>query len=143
MYNSKNTGFTLIELMIVVAIIGILASIAIPNYQVFIAKAQVEEAFNLTSGYKSLVSEAVTFDGECPSANIPISSGAYIDNVVVTDTAASCDITATFKNTNVSQALQGKKLTLSMNKGNQSFLQFNCTSTDIEQKYLPKTCSGV
>jgi type IV pilus assembly protein PilA len=63
------TGFTLIELMIVVAIIGILAAIALPAYQDYVARAQVAEAFNLIEGQKTVAAEACYFAGGCPGSN--------------------------------------------------------------------------
>jgi len=141
MYNNK--GFTIIELMIVVTIISILAAIAIPNYQSFIAKSQVEEAFNLASGYKTLVSESYTYDGDCPTTNNLTSSGNYVQQVTIQDNTSTCDIVVLFKTTGVASQLQGKKLILSIDKVSKNYLQFTCTSPDISQNVLPKTCIGI
>ena len=65
----KRNGFTLIELMIVVAIIGILASIAIPAYQDYTIRAQVVEAMSLTSGMKGSIDEYYRDRGVFPSDN--------------------------------------------------------------------------
>ena len=62
-------GFTLIELMIVVAIIGILAAIAIPQYQNYVARAQVAEGLALASGAKTAVAEYRSTTGEWPADN--------------------------------------------------------------------------
>ena len=85
-----NSGFTLIELMIVVAIIGILAAIAIPQYQNYVARAQVSEAFSLASGAKTAVTEYFMLNGTFPdnnaTAGLPAAtdiSGKYVESVVV------------------------------------------------------------
>ncbi len=62
------SGFTLIELMIVVAIIGILAAIAIPQYQNYTARAQASEALSLASGAKVAVAEYINTNGDTPDA---------------------------------------------------------------------------
>src|ERR1700738_4487846 len=73
---SVQKGFTLIELMIVVAIIGILAAIAIPAYQNYTIRAQVTEGLNLADGWKTSVSEFYAQNGGCPTAVTTVPANA-------------------------------------------------------------------
>jgi type IV pilus assembly protein PilA len=75
-------GFTLIELMIVVAIIGILAAIAIPSYQGYTIRAQVTEGLNLADGWKTAVSEYYAMHGTFPSGYTTLTAGATGDIAV-------------------------------------------------------------
>ncbi|HEX2139136.1 MAG TPA: pilin, partial [Woeseiaceae bacterium] len=110
-------GFTLIELMIVVAIIGILAAIAIPAYQDYTIRAQVSEGLNLASGAKVAVAEYYQNNGAWPSCNdlatcadnagLPAATtitGNYVSQVAV---GANGVITATFSNANPQEAIAG------------------------------------
>ncbi len=93
MKNRSQNGFTLIELMIVVAIIGILASLAVSAYQTYTVRAQVAEAISMGAGAKAPVVDAFSQDGEAPadrlaagmSATPTDSRGMYVSQVVIDD----------------------------------------------------------
>ncbi|ENT0785612.1 pilin, partial [Neisseria gonorrhoeae] len=113
--NTLQKGFTLIELMIVIAIVGILAAVALPAYQDYTARAQVSEAILLAEGQKSAVTEYYLNHGEWPenntSAGVASSAeikGKYVESVTV----AKGVVTATMKSDGVNKEIKGKKLSL-------------------------------
>ncbi|HHK0759866.1 TPA: pilin, partial [Neisseria gonorrhoeae] len=113
--NTLQKGFTLIELMIVIAIVGILAAVALPAYQDYTARAQVSEAILLAEGQKSAVTEYYLNHGEWPANNgdagVASASkiiGKYVKSVTVTNGV----VTATMASSNVNKEIQGKKLSL-------------------------------
>ncbi|ENW4842269.1 pilin, partial [Neisseria gonorrhoeae] len=99
--NTLQKGFTLIELMIVIAIVGILAAVALPAYQDYTARAQVSEAILLAEGQKSAVTEYYLNNGKWPAdngaagvASASTIKGKYVQKVevakgVVTDDAGT------------------------------------------------------
>ncbi|EOG0117716.1 pilin, partial [Neisseria gonorrhoeae] len=114
--NTLQKGFTLIELMIVIAIVGILAAVALPAYQDYTARAQVSEAILLAEGQKSAVTEYYLNNGIWPENNAsagvasPASNikGKYVKEVKVEKGV----VTAQMASTGVNKEIQGKKLSL-------------------------------
>ena len=134
-------GFTLIELMIVIAIIGILAVVALPAYQDYTARAQVSEALTLAEGQKSAVTEYRSDRGAWPTTNAMAGvassiSGKYVASVEV---GAEGIITATMKSSDVNNDIKGGTLILTPTDQNGSFT-WTCTEGDIEPKFRPSTC---
>jgi type IV pilus assembly protein PilA len=76
MFKTLQKGFTLIELMIVIAIIGILAAIAIPAYQNYTIRSQVTEGLSLADGWKTAISEYYAQNGAFPTGSTTAASGA-------------------------------------------------------------------
>lgn len=133
-------GFTLIELMIVVAIIGILAAIAIPAYQDYIVRAKVAEGLQLAVSAKYQVTESYLFAGSFPTNNsaagLPTAASIAGNNVDQVAVGAGGVLTVTYANDNV---IAGKtvQLTPAPSAGGVAWV---CGSTDIGPRYLPANC---
>ncbi|ENV6111776.1 pilin, partial [Neisseria gonorrhoeae] len=114
--NTLQKGFTLIELMIVIAIVGILAAVALPAYQDYTARAQVSEAILLAEGQKSAVTEYYLNHGKWPSDNSAAGvassptdiKGKYVQKVEVNNGV----VTAQMASSNVNKEIKGKRLSL-------------------------------
>ncbi|ENV7366296.1 pilin, partial [Neisseria gonorrhoeae] len=159
--NTLQKGFTLIELMIVIAIVGILAAVALPAYQDYTARAQVSEAILLAEGQKSAVTEYYLNNGEWPenntSAGVASSAtdikGKYVKQVEVKNGV----VTAQMASSNVNKEIKDKKLSLWAKREDGSVKWFcgqpvkrddtaakagtdNGGKGKIETKHLPSTC---
>ncbi len=134
-------GFTLIELMIVVAIIGILAAVAIPAYQDYIGRAQVAEAVQLLGGLKTPVEERL---GTQNNTNIDLSDfrvgGNYVSTITHGDDSDT--FVAVFKSSGVNTGLVGKKLDLTITRSTGIWLCGRGTDTDVDARYLPSSCKN-
>ena len=143
---NEDSGFTLIELMIVVAIIGILVAVGMPLYQNYVARSQVAEGFSLASGLKTALAEYHATHGKFPDNDTdkgnsvigvedPTSiKGKYVDKVTVDD-KGNGTITVLFR---PDSYYNGRFLRLTA-IATGGAVSFPCT-TDIEEPYRPKDC---
>ncbi|ENV1597859.1 pilin [Neisseria gonorrhoeae] len=160
--NTLQKGFTLIELMIVIAIVGILAAVALPAYQDYTARAQVSEAILLAEGQKSAVTEYYLNHGKWPEDNdkagVASSSsikGKYVKEVKVENGV----VTATMKSDGVNKEIKDKRLSLwgkreagsvkwfcgqpvkrESNNADADDVTDDTNGTKIDTKHLPSTC---
>jgi type IV pilus assembly protein PilA len=146
----KQQGFTLIELMIVVAIIGILAAIAIPAYQDYTIRAQVSEGISLASGAKTAIAEFYQNNGDMPADNAVAGIeaagtifGKYVNTVTVTRVDANtANITVLFArdandNLIAQQGANGLQL---QGVGAAGSVSWSCLGSTIPAKWLPSAC---
>ena len=140
----KQQGFTLIELMIVVAIIGILAAIAIPAYQDYTIRAQVSEGLNLSGGAKAAVTEYFQDRGSMPSDNTEAGLAASGDIVgkYVSSVAVSNGVIEITYGQDAHQIIDQATLQLTPDTTEPGSVQWDCASAgaDIENKHLPAAC---
>ena len=159
MQNQK--GFTLIELMIVIAIIAILAAIALPAYNNYVARSQVSEAVSLAASFKTPVGLFVTEEGVCPTktdegftglevlTGSSDSVGQYVQSITFDADEGKCIITASMSDkanakvkgnivltSSVIAASDSEGSTTSSGNG---IAKWSCTST-ISDEFLPKSC---
>ena len=163
MLKNIQKGFTLIELMIVIAIIGILAAIAIPAYQNYTIRSQVTEGLSLADGWKTSISEYYAENGAFPTTSnttggagtIAVSgqsAGKYVSNISV---VAGGDIVVTYSGAQANAKINGKFLGLYPGLDGNSDVVWICgtatipavvtgvvitTATTVSPAYLPTSC---
>lgn len=142
-------GFTLIELMIVITVISILATISLPIYQSYVVRAQVINIIGDTEMYKTFVSYTYSQTGACLTQtelnqlNPNQSKSSFIQSISIsTLTNNNCQLSVTLKSSNISSQLTSKHLNLifTISNTDNDTAHWSCNTIDINSIYLPNHC---
>lgn len=146
---SINKGFTLIELMITVAIVGILAAVAMPAYENYTIRAQASEAFSLNSGLQTAIQEYYANNGIFPSSITDIGlqtfpTGKYGADYVIANGAISFKYGFGTTSKNVNQKLNGGVLTMTPYDDGNGNIHWKCQGNYIftGHAWLPTSCTN-
>jgi len=152
---SKRKGFTLIEIMVVVAIVGILAAVALPAYKDYTIRARVSEGVLMSSQCRTAVTEIYQTGGTAPKANgWGCGEGETITQYVAKlDTDLDGKIVVTLSGDKTLGDAAGKQLSLTPQTasggainagmiGGTQIGKWKCAPVDIQEKYLPGSCRG-
>jgi type IV pilus assembly protein PilA len=135
-------GFTLIELMIVVAIIGILAAVAIPAYSDYTVRTKVSEGLNVAAGAKASVSETVLSTGTLPDNNAEagLVSAASItgNNVLSVGVGTGGVITITYNTADANIA--NATIIMTPDTASGGSVTWDCTGGNVSPRYRPANC---
>ena len=139
----KQSGFTLIELMIVVAIIAILAAIALPAYQDYVARSQVSEAASLASGARTAVAEQyanVGSFGSITNTTAGLAASGSIEGRYVSQVNVAGGVVSATMGNEASQKVSGVLAFSPIDRGGSIEWTCNSATTTIQEKYLPSSC---
>jgi type IV pilus assembly protein PilA len=145
----RSRGFTLIELMIVVAIVGVLAAVALPAYQDYVARAQVSEAVSLLGRLRKLVSEHVSDSGVMPSiVALSGTSGEYTATIaqlpnagIAVEPGSTVALRATMATTGVNYQIRGAVIYMVSYNGTRTWTCSNGNDAiGVAAKFLPAAC---
>ncbi|MGV0953660.1 MAG: pilin [Fluviibacter sp.] len=139
MRKSLQAGFTLIELMVVIAIVGILGAIALPAYQNYTIRAKVSEGLLAASACKVSVTEAVQSGAATIPNNLCSGSTQYVESVTSGGNSGNATVTVALKG--IDKNVDGKTIVYTGAVANATVSGWTC-STTLEQKYVPSSCTG-
>jgi type IV pilus assembly protein PilA len=135
----KVNGFTLIELMIVIAILGILLAIAIPAYNDYTIRSKIAEGMIVASGAKSAVSETRTSTSSWPSTNLEAGINGAVNSTYVSDLQVGPAGTIQITLRNIDAQVDGSTLVLTPNYTGNT-VQWDCDDGTVDDRFLPARC---